>query len=467
MRKCAAILCAVLMTVSACACGKDKAPTTKKTTYTTKTTDTTTAPSIDYTEEPGKTPLNLTYATSFSDGVALVRYRDGDGAEHGAAINTAGDVLFEMPEDMPFEGEGYKNGVRVVGDVMYDKTGAVIASPELSGYESLMTGNCGGYVLAKMAVSTVLPTPEMPTVSESTTSTTATAAASESADSTASTTAPTEEQPVAPAPVTVSIGVLNNKGEWVHPLSTDHPIAQALAAAAQSAATFTYVTEDVLRVSVEGVGAPRYYHFSTNTLTADYVHYVSFEQQGEEHAGIYRMAEDGSKELVLKNIIGDYFFEDAFIGRSVIPTYTATMGTIVGPTTLYDYEGNELMDLSAYPLSGPLAFYYNGYLTLPTTDELGSRLLVVLDAQGQPVSDPLVLGMRDVYYAPDVSGFVVESYTADGAVTYRHYDYTGAVTEYADVTFFLGFHEGLAVATLRGDEERYYYINHRAEIVLR
>ena len=465
MRKCAAILCAVLMTVSACACGKNKAPTTKTTVYTTKAPTTTTAPSVNYTEEPGKAPLNLTYATSFSDGVALVSYLDGDGAEHRAAINTAGDVLFELPEDMPFEGEGYKNGVRVVGDVMYDKTGAVIASPEKSGYDSLMTGNCGGYVLAKMAVSTVLPTPELPT-SSTTASTSASSAVAEdaSATTTTTTTAPTENVPAA---VTVSIGVLNNEGEWVHPLSTDHPIARAMAAASQPAEMFTYVTEDVLRVYVDAAAAPQYYHFSTNTLTVDYAHYASFEQQGADHAGIYWMAEDGSKELVLKNIIGDYFFDDAFIGRSVTPTFTATEGTIVGPPKLYDYEGNALMDLSAYPLSGPLAFYQNGYLTLPTTDTLGSRLLVVLDAQGNLAFEPLALGMRDVYYPPDVSGFVVESYTADGAVTYRHYDYTGAVTEYTDATSFLGFYEGLAVVTLRGDTERYYYINHRAEIVLR
>ena len=75
MRKCAAILCAALLTVSACACGKDTDPVTKTTVHRITTT-TTTTPVKDYTDIPGKAPLNLTYATSFSDGVAFVRYLD-------------------------------------------------------------------------------------------------------------------------------------------------------------------------------------------------------------------------------------------------------------------------------------------------------------------------------------------------------------------------------------------------------
>ncbi len=456
MRKCAAVVCAVLMTASICACGKKTQPKRHTMDNPTVATTTTTVPVVDYTEEPGKAPLKMLHATSFSDGVAFVRYLDEEGGEHNAAINTAGDILFEMPSEMPLEGEGYKDGIRVVGNVIYDKSGAVIASPEKSGYDTLLTGSCGGYVLAQKQESPVLPAP-MP----ETASTTATIGSSTAASGTG-TTIP-ELPPVSNAP-TRYVGVLNQKGEWVHELSAEHPLAQITT----DATTFRYVAKDVLRVQADATVAPQYYHFSNNTVTPEYVRYVSVGHQAEgETAGIYQMAADGSKTLKIENIIGDYFFDSVFIGRSVTISIEPGAEPVLGTSKLYDYEGNELMDLANYPLSGPVAYYVWDHLVLPTVDAMGTRLLAVLNKEGQPAFEPLVLGMRDTFYAPDESGFVVESYTADGAVSYRHYDYSGTVTEYSDVTSFAGFFEGLAVATLRGDSQQYYYINHRAEIVLR
>lgn len=462
MRKCAAILCAALITVSACACGKDTAPTKPKTSNYHISTTTTTTPTVNYIDEPGKTPLNLVAATSFSDGVAFVRYVDGEGVEHAAAINTAGDVLFELPEGMPFDGPGYKDGIRVVDNVVYDKTGAVIASPELSGYDMLLTGSCGGYVLAKKTEQVASVAPEdaeaaAPSATGTATVTSTTAPTASSTD--------TEE----PAPTTetvVSIGVLDSKGEWKQPLSAEHPIAKAMAVAVQPAAVLEYVAEGVLRVYVDLASVPQYYHFADNTLTADYVRYASFGYTPEEPAGIYHMAKDGTKTLKLENIIADYFFADAFIGRSVTPPSITETEATLGELKLYDYEGKELMDLSAYTIGGE-AYYQNGYLTFPTTNEVGSRLLMVLGPDGKPVFEPIVLGMRDRYYTPDLNGFAVENFTADGVAGYRYYDYTGTVTVYENVTAFSGFFEGLAAVSLRGDDQHRYYINHRAEIVLR
>lgn len=457
MRKCAAILCAALVTVSACACGKDPAPTKKTdvSRYHISTT-TTTTPTANYAEKPSKSVLNLTAATAFSDGVAFVRYADDEGVEHAAAINTEGKVLFELPEGMPFDGPGYVGGIRVVDNVMYDKTGAVIASPELSGYDALLTGNCGGYVLAKKTE--VLDVE----VSESTDST----GSSSATTTTAPTTAPTDTEP-APAPETkVSIGVLNSKGKWEHALSADHPIAKAMAAAEQPTEVLEYVGDGVLRVYVDLSAVPQYYHFADNTLTVDYVRYASFGYTPEETAGIYKMAKDGSKKLVIENVIADYFFADAFIGRSVTPPAITETEPTLGALKLYDYEGKELMDLSAYTIGGEV-YYQKGHLTFLTTDEVGSRLLMVLSPEGNPVFEPVVLGMRDHLYAPDDNGLVVESYTATGEACYRLYDYVGEIVEYTDVTAFAGFFDGLAAVTLRGDTEHRYYINHRAEIVLR
>ena len=452
MRRYTALLCAALLTVSLSACGKGESPAedTAATTTTSVTTTTT-------TEEPVKAPLNLAYAGRFSDGVAFVRYRDAEGVEQAAAINTAGDILFALPADIPLDGEGYKNGIRVVGDVIYDKTGAIIASPELSGYDSLMTGNCGGYVLAKKVVPLTLPAPAPEA------NTTTTTAADTTETETSTTDIPTVDIPVTNA-VTLSIGVLNNKGEWEHPLSPDHPLAVAITTAAQPAENFTLITTDVLQAYVDTAAAPQYYHFSTNTLTTDYVHYESINYQDED-TGIYQVAEDGTKKMVIEDVVSDYSFKDVFIGRTT--QYPAEDDEDQEPKTiikLYDYTGKALADITAYPAGGKYYFIADRLL-IQTDDGMGNRSLVLLDKSGKEIIDPVPLSLRDMVYAPNEAGFVVESHSADGVVTYRHYDYIGNATDYTNVATFSGFAEGLAAVTLT--DGTLCYINHMAEIVIR
>lgn len=448
MRKYTAVLCVLLLLLSLSACGKEQADDVDTAATTTAATTTTT------TEEPIKAALNLTYTSPFSDGIALVRYRDADGAEQAAAINTAGDVLFHLPEDVPLDGEGYKNGIRVVGDLIYDKSGAVIASPEKSGYDSLLTGNCDGFVLAKKVAPIALPAPSPENIA---TSTTTTAADDGETDAT---TAPATDIPVTSA-VDLSIGVLNNKGEWEHPLAADHPIAAAITAAAQPAENFTYIANDVLQVYVDTSSVPQYYHFSTNTLTPDYARYQSINYQDED-TGIYRVAEDGSKELVIEDVVSDYSFKDVFIGRTtVLPDEDQEPKTVI---KLYDYSGKALADLSDYPTNGKY-FFIADRLLIQTDDGVGNRKLVLLDKSGKEIIESVPLNLRDVVYAPDEAGFVIESHAADGAVSYRHYDYIGNTTDYTDVAAFSGFSEGLAAVTLT--DGTLCYINHLAEIVIR
>lgn len=457
MRKYAAILCAVAMLSGLCACKKADTPADTKPTATVTTT-TTTISSMTL-DEGVKAPLNLTYASAFSDGVALVRYIDTDGVEWSAAINTAGNILFHIPADVSLEGEGYKNGIRVVGNVVYDKNGAIIASPEISGYDSLMTGNCGGYLLAKKVtpVAQPAPAPENATVTAPpTTATTATDIATVGTTATGQ----TNQVPVTSA-VTLSIGVLNNKGEWVHPLSADHPIAQAITTAAQPAENLTYLTGDVLMVYVDLASAPQYYSFTANTLTPDYAHYESINYQDED-TGIYQIAADGTQKLVIENVVSDYFFKDAFIGRTTAENDAGELEMLV---KLYDYTGKVLADLTDYPLWGNQYYFIYDRLIIPIDDGTGNRQLVVLNKDGTEACPPIVLGLRDTFQRPDETGVVVESHTADGAVSYCHYAWDGTPTPYTDVTAFTGFSEGLAAVTLT--DGTLCYINHKAEIVVR
>ena len=449
MRKTFAALCAALM-LTLCACGKADAPAQD----TAATTTTTTA----VTAEPAKAPLNLKEASPFSDGVALVRYTDAAGAEQAAAINTAGDVLFALPEGMPLDAR-YQNGICVVGDVVYDKTGAVVASPEKSGYDTLLTANCGGYVLAKKLV-TINDVETMEDAAATTTTTSATTQPT-GGDTTTTTqptgTAPTT--PVIPTGMGLEIGVLNNKGEWEHPLSTDHPIAQAVATAAQPALNVTFITDGVLQVHADKAAQPQFYHFATNKLTPNYNHYESMEYQDED-TGIYKVAADGSRELVIQNVVIDYPFRDAFIGRT---TEEGEEGE--EPKTLiklYDYKGKTLADLTDYPTDK--YYYVTERLVIAVDDGSGSRHLALLQKDGKPIMDPVPLNLRDTVYPPDETGFVIAGYTADGAVSYRHYDYAGNATDYVGVTAFNGFSEGLAAVTLA--DGRLVYINQLAEIVI-
>ena len=447
MRKCVAVLCAAWLLLTLAACGKEEAPATD-TADTAATTTTTTT-----TEAPIKAPLQLTYAGPFSDGIAFVRYT-ADGTEKAAAINTAGDILFALPEGM--ESSRYQNGICVVGDLIYDKSGTVIASPEISGYDTLISDNCGGYVLAKKMTPITQPAP-----------------APEAAAPSAATTAPSAEgdttatQPTANIPVVgslqLSVGVLNNSGAWEHPLSTEHPIAVALTTAAQPAENFVYITADVLQVYVDTAAAPQYYHFSTNTLTPNYVHYESINYQDED-TGIYEVAADGSKKMVVENVVSDYSFKDVFIGLTTVLPEEGAEDT--EPTTLiklYDYKGKALADITAYPTNGTYYFIADRLL-IQTDDGAGSRSLVLLSKDGKEIISPVPLNLRDVVYAPDEAGFVIAGYTADGAVSYRHYDYVGNTTDYTDVAAFSGFSEGLAAVTLT--DGRIVYINHLAEIVI-
>lgn len=444
MRKYAAILCAVALMGGLCACKKADKPVDTKPTGTTTTTSA-------EANTNAKAPLNLTYASPFSDGVAFVRHTAADGTEQTVAINTAGDILFEVPTDMPIEGEGYKHGIRVVNNCIYDKTGALIASPEKSGYDLLMTGNCGGYVLAKKVAPVTQPAP----APENTANTTATVT-----DTTATGVTNANTQVPVTNAVHLSVGVLNHKGEWVHPLSTDHPIAQAMVAATQPAENFMLIAEGVLQIYVDTAAAPRYYHFADNTITDNYAHYESINYQDED-TGIYQVAADGNKKLVIKEVVSDYFFKSVFIGRT---TQVDDEGEETAIVKLYDYAGKALADLTRHPTITKY-FYVADRLLIQVDDGAGNRYLLVLGKDGKEIIEPVTLNLRDVVYTPDEAGFVIESHTAEGAVSYRHYDFVGNTTDYTDVTAFTGFSEGLAAVTLT--DGTLCYINHKAEIVIK
>ena len=145
--------------------------------------------------------FNIKYGTNFSDGIAFIQYTDENGNYKAAAIDTSGKIIFEPDEKFNMERvTGYKNGIMVIDNLIYDKTGKIIASPEITGYDKLLTTNCNGYVLAMK----------------------------------------TEESFEGDR---YYIGLLNNKGKWEQELSTEHPIIQAFEQEGDHIATLS-ISED-------------------------------------------------------------------------------------------------------------------------------------------------------------------------------------------------------------------------------
>lgn len=395
--------------------------------------------------------LNIKYGTAFSDGVAFVKYMDENENYKTAAIDTTGNILFEPDENFDLErATGYKNGIMVIDNLIYDKTGKIIASPEITGYDKLISKNCNGFVLA-------MKTEE-----------------SFSGDK-------------------HSLGVLNTKGEWEYPLSAENPIViefnkedddlanisvNQLSTAPKGAGVYSdvFVTETinntVLRINGD-ILSDFFYDITTNTLVnapeSDWVLYESRNYQGQD-AGIYKYDLSGNRTLILKDIVGETFFENAFIGTTL--TWNED-GYVEGGYKIYDYNGNVITDLSDYKFAsnwsnnGAGKYYVNEHLLIPMDNGSGSKYLCLINKSGKTAFEPIKMVSGDDFYALDENGFVYKSVDENdySNVKYKLYDYSGNITEYTDVAEFYGFNEGLAL--VKNTAGQYYYINIKGEKVIK
>ena len=377
--------------------------------------------------------LNIKYGTAFSDGVAFIQYVDENENYKSAAIDTTGKILFEPDENFNLEGTpGYKNGIMVIDNLVYDKTGKVIASPEITGYDKLISENCNGFVLA-------MKTEE-----------------SFSGDK-------------------CCFGVLDNKGEWKYPLSDKNPIAEVYSKQISeygkqfsSIHISEYISDTVLKISFGVVGTDeQYYNIVTNELTKGYFHYESRNYQGQD-TGIYKYDLSGDRSLILKDIVGEIFFENAFIGTAL--TWNED-GYIEGGYKIYDYSGNVITDLSDYKFAsnwsnnGDGKYYVNEHLLIPMDNGSGSKYLCLINKSGKTAFEPIKMESWDDFYPLDETGFVYISKNENQGITYIHYDFSGNKIEYQDVMEFGGFSEGLAL--VKNSAGQYYYINVNGEKIIK
>ena len=379
--------------------------------------------------------VSLKEVEPFSDGVAFIKYTaQYEGYEpfkwnSNLAIDKEGNVLFEFYGDYTY----YKNGIMIVNDCVYDKKGNIIASPEKSGYDELITDNTYEFLLAYKKEESVYGT-------------------------------------------THCVGVLNNKGEWVVPLSSKHPIVQLCE---EKGKNVKYVLEPNPTYGTECVGNNIYrfkiserkddkwyfYDLSTNELTYNYDH---FEYKKTPERGIYKTDKDGNSELIIP-LSEEY---------SIVLVDDETLLLENGYCYyLYDHLGNLLVDYSAYKISDTeILSYYNGYLLCVAINPSGTEFITLFDPKGNLVFEPIEYSRFDSFWrtysydfvsALDENGFAVRAFT-DGSI---FYDYSGNAKEIRSNvgTIEEFFSEGLAIVRyfhIGYNPNSYGYLNHQWEEVL-
>ncbi len=373
---------------------------------------------------------NIINATDFSDGVAFIQYKDENEKYKTVAIDTKGEMLYECSDDFSFDSTiGYSNGIMVIENLIYNKKGEVIASPEKTGYDSLLTGNINGLVLAEK----------------------------------------TEESFEGD---TRKFGVLNNKGEWQYPLSAENPIILYAKRKEMTAKDISVsnspedaVDSNIIEIGI-GYTDEFYYDIKNNTCHDGYIHYESRYYEGEPH-GIYQYTLDGGKKLVVPNVQGHPLYDEMFIG-SPTTEYEDHYETDETKVYLYDYSGNKIIDLSKYKNLNATADdgivnnkdeinYVKECLLVSVDNGTGGKYIALIKKDGSTAFEPIKVTSQDKCYPLDENGFVLEKYAEDGNHTFRLYSFAGKTTVYEDLASFNGFNDGLALVENRSGQ--YYYID--------
>lgn len=360
--------------------------------------------------------LNIKRATSFSDGVAFAFIGDNDIC---VAIDTEGNTLFELSlSDFP---DAFSNGITIIDKTLINKKGEVIASPELSGYDGLLSKNSGGYVLAYKY--------------------------GETYDN-----------------VSCEIGVLDNTGAWYVPLSSNHPLLEFLKNNNVSPGEWLKnppvldKKEDAVFIITLGIFVDTYYYdVKDNKIYNGYTHFENRFYQGEE-TGIYKYDNTGAKKIFLKD---KYLVED--YGTALL----CENGLSSSVYSLYDYNGNMIMDLSQYNIystTGTESSYCNGNLLLQIVNESNTRYLCVIGRNGELLFEPIKIEENVSWYSITDDGFIYSQYEQFGKTSYFFYDLTGNKVEYSNIYGINNFSNGLALVYSTGWQ--HYYINTKGEIII-
>lgn len=400
MKKLFCILLTLIMVLSLAACGEDESSGGRNNKDNS---------SGNTTVQREKVEM-ITDGAFFSDGVAIVAHRsDKEPETKFSVIDKEGYILgdLEMEQDYNLfhpDPKGYINGVLVYGNKVYDKTGKLIASPEKSGYTQLLTdARCDGKILAIKY------------------------------DENAS-----EKE--------FCYGLLDNKGNWIEPLSNTHPIAKVVENTDEEKIDLylaTFCTDEIVHIAENC-----YYNMKTGEITSRIGEFIGKSESvyngneyvGEHHEVFYK-DKDGNEHKVKDGVYLWRSFETGFIG-----CYSQNDDRYLN-LYYFDKDGNELINLNTDYIME--ARVIDGYLFVLRETGRNEYDTCIYKTTGEKVIESLDLKthFNDFKIWPEYEIF--------GNEDRNFYNFDGEKIEFEDY-MTAGFGDGLFYAVSEDDYHRAY-----------
>ena len=394
----------------------------------------------------------LSVADNFSDGVAFVnvaRYEDGKyRGFDSVVIDTTGTVLFYMDDleerlelelNVFYDFSSYQNGLSVCSfnswgvqefHAAFDKNGNIVISAEKNGFDEILAYSADHrYFIVGKTIEAFDGDKYM-------------------------------------------IGVIDNTGNYVQPLSQENLLGVLAQQAQESNCVFNieYVQDDIFAVYIHdkyaySPEAQCYYHASKNSTTKNYDH-VELDNYGNLH----QYEESGERIQLFEDKNIEHLFEDAVLVSTN------------GEYALLDYDGNVLLDLSRYEItrqmwetSSDVPFHYkNGYFLTQMKNATGALYCCLFDAEGNFVHEPIRMGDDDYFYALFDEGFIYRkgspSIFAQEKAVWFFYRCNGTVETLEEAPYDpddYSFHDGLMrIRGTMSSEECFFFVNKQWEIVI-
>lgn len=403
------------------------------------------------TEVPENTYTYAIYeAQDFSDGVAFVRFcklneKGYSVTDYWAAIDTAGNVLFNLDEkglDNVHTVEPYKSGVTIVDESIndteyfkvYDKSGNIVASPELNGYDKILAyqENFEYFIVGKKEESF-------------------------SGDR-------------------YLVGIINNKGEYTKPLSDSHKIAQLINESFLDLDSIYIdcVYDDMFYVYCKTtwgtIKDSICYDANTDEFAQFYEYYDYINTPS--HKGVCKYDEFGNMTIIASE---DEKVHEWFDDAILISSYDLNKGGYYD-FRLIDYQGNVITSYVNHDLTRqdfessaePLCYYYNGYLLVQVTNSTGANYCCLFDKSGNLVFEPIRMEEYNHFYGLNETGFIYKTKDSEnGDDLFYWYNYDGTCVIIPDVYYVKSFgiqNDGLCCVSLKNGQSA--YVNQNGEIIL-
>lgn len=342
---------------------------------------------IEVEERTEKGTDEVIYAVDMKNSKILYNFTEKTGLKH----------IADAPswEDWEYRGSmmTYSDGVMVWENILYDKQGNIVASPEKNGYHMLISGAVNGYIFACKLGKDF------------------------SGDK-------------------LYFGVLNTKGEWVRELSAESAMADYLPedlslelengtfspssqAAIRSWCRFYSTPDRSYSAGVRGLplleNVQTFVGFDAGFYNKDYLYdpvndvvYESYPYIGNSRVSspaISRFASDGTEEVLLTGYQTFGVFEDAIFAISIGYTSNASKSLLIST------EGDVIIDFKDYDIT-TVGAWTGEYFLCTVYNSSGETYACVFNKDGELMFEPVQT------YTPYVrfwsGGFILLETVRDG-----------------------------------------------------